>query len=433
MANDNPRDISYDISGKSVPRLSVLMPLYNGERFLSEALESILSQTFTDFELLIVDDGSSDSSASIVRSFAARDSRVRGFFLRKNVGIAPAMNIGLREARAPLIARADCDDFCAVNRFAQQVAYMDRHPDICILGCRAVIIDEDDNMIEGVGDYKLTFAMGHRQISNNISRGDYPLLHPALMYRRAGMLALGGYREVFPVGEDLDLYERMFVRLGCVFANLSKALYFYRRYPSSLSSASGKYNVKKRHWINAQLRHSSDCFRHGFSDPLAAFKSLPFPPLSGSTDELIIMELVFYFRIYRNLLYRSFSQTKSLRSPTKNLRRLKMIRNKLSRLPKDSKIVELLGRRFFLLLLPVMPSAKDEREDFLKSFDDALFNRDGVLDSIDYSNSCIVVARGCLVFGEWKYFIRYMFIAFRIDFTFTLRFIFSRALAHLVR
>ena len=409
----------------SIPRLSVLMTSYNSERFLSAAIVSILEQTFTDFEFIVVDDGSTDKSASIIRSFSARDSRVRGIFLDKNVGIPRAANIGLREVRAPLVARMDSDDICAPNRFSRQVSYMDKHADIYMLGCRAFSMNEEDNMIEDVGVYKVIFAMGRRRIADYIVRGDYPLVHATLMYRTSRVLALGGYREVFPIGEDDDLYERMFARYGSVFANLSDGLYFYRRYPGSLTSViHGRYNLKKRRWIKALIRHSADCFRQGLADPLSVVETVPFPPLSSSKDEFIIMELVFYLYVYRVFLYKSLS-------PIKNVRRLCMITSKLTRLPKSSKTREFLYRRFFLLLLPAMPRDKDERGDFFKSFDNALFNRDDFLYNKDYSNLCLVVALGCLSFGEWKYFMRYMFISFRIDFIFTLYFIFVRSLAHL--
>ena len=399
------------------------MPLYNGERFLSEAIVSILEQTFTDFELLIVDDGSSDGSAEIVRSFCARDKRIRVFFLGKNVGISAAMNRGLREARAPLVARADSDDICVPSRFAAQVSYMDKHADIYVLGCRSINIDEHGNRIKDKM-YDIAFARGQRKIIELMGRGIYPFLHPTLMYRTATVLALGGYREVFPIGEDLDLYERMLVRYGCVFANLSNVLYFYRRYSSSLSSTSGQYNSKKHHWVQALIRYSSDCVKQGLSDPLSLVKDLSFPPLFFSKDEFNIIELLFYLSMYRKLLYKFPSQGR-------NLRRLQMVRRKLSRLPKNSEIRACLARRFFLLLLPVIPSGTDERRDFFERFAEALFNRDGYFDSSYYCNSCIVVARGCLLCGEWKYFIYYMFRAFRIDFTFGLYFFYLRALAHL--
>ena len=431
MARDNPSDNPSDFSSKRAPRLSVLMPLYNGERFLSAAIESALSQTFSDFELLVVDDGSSDGSAEIVRSFGARDSRIRGIFLRKNVGIATAMNMGLRAARAPLLARLDCDDYCAPDRFAEQVSYMDKHADIYMLGSRAINIDEDDNMLANVGKYKFIFAIGRRRISSHIGRGEYPLLHPALMYRTATVLALGGYREVFPIAEDDDLYERMFVRYGCVFANLSRSLYFYRRSPGSLSFTGGKYSSKKRRYLSALISYSSECFVQDLPDPLAVVKYLPFSPLRRSKDEFIIMEIVFYLYMYRMLLYKLVPYPSNLRVPAKNLRRFSMLMSRLSLLPNGSKTREFLYRRIFLLLLSVVPKDKDERVDFLANFDDALFNRDVFFASADYCNRCIVVARGCFSFGEWNNFMRYMFMAFRIDFVYTLRFIFVRLLAHL--
>ena len=418
----------------SIPRLSVLMTSYNSERFLSAAIVSILEQTFTDFEFIVVDDGSTDKSASIIRSFSARDSRVRGIFLDKNVGIPRAANIGLREVRAPLVARMDSDDICDCCRLAKQVSYMDKHSDIYMLGCRAVNIDEIGNKIEeqgfnkieGVGGYKIPFAMGCKAIAKDISRGEYPLLHATLVYRTSRVLALGGYREIFSIGEDLDLYERMLVSYGSVFSNLSNVLYFYRRYLGSATSIGAKYNSKKQYWIKALICYSSDCVRQGLSDPLAVVKVLSFPPLIFPKDDFNIIELLFYLHVYRKLLL-------DFPSPCRNFRRLQMIRAKISHLPKSSKTRQCLGRRFFLLLLPIIPRAKDDREDFLQSFDDALFNRDGFLYNMEYSNLCLVVARGCLGFGEWKYFMRYMFISFRIDFIFTLYFFYVRALAHLRR
>ncbi len=407
----------------SNPRLSVLMPLYNGERFLLEALESILSQSFTNFELLIVDDGSSDRSASIVRSFCARDKRIRGFFLRKNVGIATAMNIGLREVRAPLVARMDCDDFCSSSRFARQVSYMDSHPDIYMLGCRAVNIDEAGNMVDGIESYKIQFVMGRRRIASRICLGDYPLLHATLMYRTAPLLALGGYRELFTIAEDDDLYERMFVRYGYVFANLSSVLYFYRRYSSSNTE---QYKTRERRWIGELIRHSSACVRRGLSDPIDFVKHLSFPSLANPMDKFNIIDFLFYLHVYKKLLSRPSNQAK-------HVRELKMIRSKLSCLPKGSKLREYLDRRFLLLLLLVLPRDKNERIEHYKNLDDELFNKDIFTDNRTYSNICIVTARGCLRYGEYLYFFHYLLKAFYIDYVSTLHFFYMRLLSHIGR
>ena len=360
------------------PRLSVLMTSYNGERFLSDALESVLSQTFTDFEFIIVDDGSSDGSADIVRSFCARDKRVRGIFLEENVGIPRAANRGLRAVRAPLIARVDSDDICAPSRFAEQVSYMDEHSNIYMLGCRAVNIDEDDNKIEGVCDYKIAFVRGCRRISSHMRRGSHPLLHATLIYRTVAVREINGYNEVFPFGEDDDLYLRIFDRYGCVLDNLPQRLYFYRRHGSSIShkKSSGKHLL-----VQLLIRYSSECRVRGLFDPLAA-------PLSGR-QKLSLSSLAI-----------SASERKKLEY------------------------------RFFLRSIKHLPISEDRRQVFFIRFASALLyeprHRQGCL-------PCIIVARECLRYGEYKYFMRYLLRAFYIDFIFTLYFFYARALAHLGR
>ncbi len=274
------------------PRLSVLMTTYNGERFLSEAIVSVLEQTFSDFEFIIVDDGSSDGSASIIRSFASYDSRVRGILLRKNVGIPRAANRGLREARAPLVARMDSDDICAPSRFAQQVSYMDEHRDIYMLGCDSINIDESGNRIRGLKNSKTPFAMGRKKISDSISRSSYLLLHATLVYRTAMVRALGGYREVFSIGEDIDLYKRMLSRYGDVFANLSSRLYSYRRY---LNSSTQVRDWAKHSLVQVLIHHSFECRSQGLSDPLANARELSLSTLGIANKERERLQALDFF------------------------------------------------------------------------------------------------------------------------------------------
>jgi glycosyltransferase involved in cell wall biosynthesis len=106
----------------AAPAISVLFPVYNGERFLAEALESVLGQSFGDFELLIVDDGSTDGSAEMIARYAAADRRVRPIPLGRNVGLIRALNAALPQAAAPLLARMDADDISFPRRFAIQKA-----------------------------------------------------------------------------------------------------------------------------------------------------------------------------------------------------------------------------------------------------------------------------------------------------------------------
>jgi glycosyltransferase involved in cell wall biosynthesis len=122
------------------PAISVAMSVYNGERFLAEAIESVLGQTFADLEFLIVDDGSTDGSRAMIEAYAAKDARIRPI-LRENRGLIASLNQMLDEARAPLVARMDADDVCLPERLAQQVAFLDAHPDYGVLGCWTVDID----------------------------------------------------------------------------------------------------------------------------------------------------------------------------------------------------------------------------------------------------------------------------------------------------
>ena len=115
-----------------MPKISVIMPAYNAEQYISEAIESILGQTFADFEFIIIDDGSSDSTSGIIASY--KDSRIRYFRNEKNLGIVGALNRGLALAAGEYIARMDADDISLPERFQTQCAYMEKHPDVGVCG-----------------------------------------------------------------------------------------------------------------------------------------------------------------------------------------------------------------------------------------------------------------------------------------------------------
>src|SRR5436305_9543595 len=124
------------------PQVSVLMPVYNAIRYIGVAVDSVLSQTFSDFEFIIVDDGSTDGSAEILREYAGRDPRIR-LISRPNTGLGFALNEALAVARAPFIARMDADDECLPERFEKQIQYLRNHPECVLLGSRVLWIDSD--------------------------------------------------------------------------------------------------------------------------------------------------------------------------------------------------------------------------------------------------------------------------------------------------
>lgn len=213
----------------TLPAITVAMSVYDGERFLVPAIESVLAQTFGDFEFLILDDGSRDSTAAIVRDQAARDPRIRPI-LRENRGLIASLNQLIAEARAPLIARMDADDICHPERFERQVAFLASHPDHGIVGTLSEDIDELGNPcgLEGV-DQPLT----HESVLRTIEQAS-PICHPSAMARRDVLLAAGGYHRAFRHCEDYDLWLRLASRTRI--ANLPDRLLQYRRYEGQISN-----------------------------------------------------------------------------------------------------------------------------------------------------------------------------------------------------
>ena len=218
------------LSPAPAPAISVAMSVYNGERFLAEAIESVLAQTFTDFEFLALDDGSTDGTRAILSHYAARDSRLRPI-VRGNKGLIVSLNQLLDEARAPLIARMDADDICLPERFARQHAFLMANPDYGVVVCRCEDIDEH-------GNFWPVNAPPHPETHEGfiaaVAAEQLLLCHPAVMFRRDVVQAVGGYHAAFAHCEDLDLWLRLatVTRIG----NLPEVLIRYRHYPDQVSS-----------------------------------------------------------------------------------------------------------------------------------------------------------------------------------------------------
>lgn len=217
------------------PAITVAMSVYNGERFLAAAIESVLAQTFTDFEFLILDDGSRDGTRAIIEAMAARDSRIRPI-LRENRGLIASLNQLIAEARAPLIARMDADDICLPQRFARQVAFLADNPDHGIVGSWSEDIDEagnsrqpEESRIESGCDQPVHHADVLRVIEDRS-----PLCHPSVLARRDVLLAVGGYHRAYRHCEDYDLWLRLANRTRI--ANIPERLLRYRRYDGQISN-----------------------------------------------------------------------------------------------------------------------------------------------------------------------------------------------------
>lgn len=217
-----------------MPLITVLMPMYNGERFLRPAMDSILSQSFGDFELLVLDDGSKDASVEIARSY--RDDRIRLFPL-EHLGLIATLNFGLKEARGEWIARMDCDDVALCDRLQRQWDYLCNHKDLVVLGGAVELIDAEGRRMGA----KPTPPQDHEAIVGNMTfrRNGPALIHPTVFVRTDAARQVGGYRIQFPVAEDADFW----LRLSCVgqIASLQEPVLLLRKHGENVSAV--KYQV----------------------------------------------------------------------------------------------------------------------------------------------------------------------------------------------
>jgi hypothetical protein len=248
--------------GVAVPAVSVVLPVYNSEPYLAEALDSILRQTFDDFELIAVYDASTDNSRTRLEDAARRDSRVR-VVDGPGRGLVDALNLGLERARGEFIARMDADDVSQSTRFARQVEYLRANPQIAVVGSAITLIDAAGRVMREI-DYPLTPA----EVDRFLIETGSALAHPAVMARRDAMLSVGGYRSLFQHAEDYDLWLRLAERHSL--ANLPERLLRYRHHDTKGSL---------RHAAAQQLathvaRLCAEARRSGRPDPLEARSAL---------------------------------------------------------------------------------------------------------------------------------------------------------------
>lgn len=224
----------------SVPRVSVVLPVYNGLELLKPALASITAQTFEDFELLVIDDGSTEPVADFIGGL--RDSRVR-FASRPNRGLGATLNELLRMARGEYIARMDADDIALPGRLGAQVEALDHDRSLSIVGCQIAFL------VAGHLTGARRFPVEHAGIRAELLEGRFPLCHPAVMFRREAATAVGGYR-LDGAGEDLDFFLRITEQGRS--ANVDQVLFHYRLVEHSLS-------IRKRGELQLGYAYARDC------------------------------------------------------------------------------------------------------------------------------------------------------------------------------
>ncbi|WP_420134699.1 glycosyltransferase [Rhodopseudomonas sp.] len=243
------------------PEVSVILPVRDGQRWLREAVDSVLTQTLTALELLVIDDGSTDATPQILKQCRAADPRLIVLRQQRD-GLVAALNRGLAEARAPLIARLDADDIALPARMARQRDYLHAHPDVVLLGGWAEIIDE-----HGAPRGKQMRPSPER-LRDTLARKS-PFIHPTVMFRAEAARRVGGYRAAFEAGEDYDFWLRL-ADIGEI-AILPELLIRYREHGGSVTRTR-----ELRQIYSARLaKLASAARRAGRPDPSAALTAPP--------------------------------------------------------------------------------------------------------------------------------------------------------------
>lgn len=212
-------------NSESAPRVSVIMSAHNTQDYIRLAVESVLSQEYRNFEMIVVDDGSTDGTSHILQELAC-DTRVR--LIRQDpAGLTTSLNTAASFAQGEYIARQDADDVSLPKRFALQVEFLDATPHVALVGTASDVINENGYRIG-----QITPPVKHEEIVAML-RTSNCITHGSVMFRRAAFESVGGYDIRFPMAQDYDLW----LRLSEVYhlANLAKALYQYRVWPGSIS------------------------------------------------------------------------------------------------------------------------------------------------------------------------------------------------------
>lgn len=239
-------------------QVSVLMPAYNVERYVAEATESVLSQTYENFEFLIIDDGSTDGTLPIVESYARKDERVR-VISHANMGMGASLNQALDLARNEWIVRMDADDIMLPHRIERQVAFVKDNPDVAVASTGSYFIDEGGRII---GNYQPPLK-SRAHVKELIQHNELIAFHhPSVIMRRSVVKKVGGYRPEFWPCDDLDLWNRIAER-GYVILNQPEYLLRYRKYGFSGSFAKVRLTWSKIDWVKSCMLSR----RRGDSEP----------------------------------------------------------------------------------------------------------------------------------------------------------------------
>jgi len=217
--------------------LSVVMPVHNAHPFLNQSIESILNQTFQDYEFIIFNDGSTDGSGDLIREWSLKDSRIKYFESQECLGLSRSSNCAVSKSSSQIVARMDADDISHKHRLQQQWQVLQDEPNIAAVGTLCIGIDATGKEVRPRDRWRI------------LRRSDYvPFPHGSAMFRLAVFESIGGYRTHYVAGEDLDLFMRMAQRSRVV--TLPDVLYSYRYHTHNATIGNGTILINQKHLHN---------------------------------------------------------------------------------------------------------------------------------------------------------------------------------------
>lgn len=251
---------------QSTPLVSIIIPAYNAESFISQSLDSIINQTYKNWKLLIVDDYSSDNTPKIIKNYQKLyPNKIKAILLKKNIGDCSASNIAFAKTKGEFIARMDADDIALPERLEKQVEFLTQNPKVIVLGSQATVINKDGKEVG-----KKIFPLTHKQIYKTYGRCN-PMVHPSCMFRKS---LLPSQKKLYNIGyEPNDDYHTFFELLNYgEFANLPLYLIKYRVHGNNISLKNPKRNI-----FNAfRIRIKAILFMHYKPTPFAILANLAY-------------------------------------------------------------------------------------------------------------------------------------------------------------
>lgn len=235
------------------PKISIIMAVFNGEKYLHFAIDSVIEQDFIDYELIIIDDCSKDSTAEIISSYS--DNRIKYIRNQVNLGQTPSLNIGLKSARAKYIARIDADDIYLPGKLSKQFEFMEKNKNIVVCGTNGYKIDENGKVIG-----KLKVPQEPKDISFHLFYGS-PMIHVSVLMRKSPIIEIGGYDEKYPYCADFALWSKL-IKKKYQICNLPYELIQFRTFKGSLGAINklGPSGIEATNIIFSNISNRSNLF-----------------------------------------------------------------------------------------------------------------------------------------------------------------------------